>query len=150
MAHEFIEALRKDHNEQRELSKKFSKARKPAEWKPLFKEIHEELKPHVEGEEASFFGRLKQSDDDDTRFDALEKLQEHHVADLLLEEALKMDQESEEFWAKIKVLMEVNEDHIDEEEEETFSTLQKQFSDKELDQFFQQYKEKKEAVKKEM
>jgi hemerythrin-like domain-containing protein len=148
MAHEFIKALEKDHEEQRALTKKFKKAENPSEWKSLFEEIHRELKPHVEGEEASFFPRLKENSDREIRLDALEKLQEHHVAELLIAEALKLDQNKEEFWAKIKVLLEVNEHHINEEEDETFKVLEQRFSGKELDKLYAQFKEEKEKVKK--
>ena len=150
MAHAFIKALRKDHDEQRELTQKFKKAENPSEWKSLFIEIHQELKPHLEGEEASFFQKFKQSSDMEIRLEALEKLQEHHVMDLLLDEAMKLDQTSEEFWAKIKVLLEVNEHHIDEEEEETFEAMTKQFSEKELDLLFDEFKKKKEKIKKQI
>jgi hemerythrin-like domain-containing protein len=150
MTHDFIKALQKDHEEQRELTEKFKNSDKPAEWKSLFQEIQKELKPHVEGEEASFFPKLKENSDRKIRLETLEKLQEHHVMDLLLEEARKMDPSSEEFAAKIKVLLEINEHHIDEEEEETFEAMKKQFSDKELDLLFDNFKNEKEKVKKEI
>lgn len=150
MAHSFLEALRKDHDEQRQLSHKFKQAADFAECRRLFQEIRRELKPHVEGEEASFFPRLKENSDKEIRLDAFEKLQEHHVLDLLLKEAQEVDQTGEEFWAKVKVLLEVNEHHIDEEEDETFAAIQDHFSNEELDLLFKQFKEAKEKQRQEM
>jgi hypothetical protein len=91
--------------------------------------------------------KLKDSKDKEIRLETLEKLQEHHVMDLLLDEALQMDQTSEAFWAKIKVLLEVNGHHIDEEEEETFEAMKEQFSEKELDLLFNDFKKEKERAK---
>lgn len=147
MKHDFLKALQKDHDEQRELTQKFKQAKHPAQWEKLFQEIREELKPHVEGEEASIFAQLKDSADREVRLDALEKIQEHHVAKLLLKEAAKLESDSEEFWAKIKVLQELNEHHIDEEEEETFTILANKFSSTELDKMYEQYRETKEKIK---
>ncbi len=150
MAGKFFEVLKKDHDEQRELTKKFKKEKSSSEWKNLFQEIKKELQPHVKGEEASFFHRLKDSEDREIRLETLEKLQEHDVMEHLLEEAHNMDQTSEEFWAKVKVLLEINEHHIDEEEQETFIVMKKQFSDDELDSLLDKFNQEKEKVKKEI
>ena len=150
MAGNFFEVLKKDHDEQRELTKKFKKEKSSSEWKSLFQEIRKELLPHVEGEEASFFQRLKDSEDKEIRLETLEKLEEHEVMEHLLKEAQDMDQSSEEFWAKVKVMLEINEHHIDEEEQETFKVMRKQFSEDELDSFLNKFNQEKEKVKKEI
>lgn len=150
MAGNIFEVLKKDHDEQRELTKKFKEEKNSSEWKNLFQEIKKELLPHVEGEEVSFFHRLKNSEDREIRLETLEKLEEHEVMEHLLEEAQKMDQNSEEFWAKVKVLLEINEHHIDEEEQETFMVMKKQFSDDDLDSLLNKFNEEKEKVKKEI
>ncbi|SDB40322.1 Hemerythrin HHE cation binding domain-containing protein [Desulfonatronum thiosulfatophilum] len=150
MASNFYAVLKKDHDEQRELTKKFKQAENSSEWKKLFQEIKKDLKPHVKGEEASVFQRLKHSDDREIRLETLEKLQEHDVMERLLEEAQNSDQDSEEFWAKVKVMLEINEHHIDEEEEETFPTMKKQFSEDELDELLNSFNQEKEKVKKEI
>ncbi len=147
MAHPFIQALQKDHDEQRELTRKFNQS-EPSEWGRLFQEIRKELKPHVEGEEASVFLRLKEDSNKEIRLATLEKLQEHHVMEILLEEARGMDSKSEDFWAKAKVLMEINAHHIEEEEEETFEAMEKQFSKDELDSLLEKFNSAKESAKK--
>ncbi|GAB6057406.1 hemerythrin domain-containing protein [Desulfonatronum parangueonense] len=150
MASNFFAELKKDHDEQRELTKKFNQAENSSEKKKLFQEIKKELKPHVKGEEASVFHRLKDSKDKETRLETLEKLEEHDVMEYLLEKAQKSDQDSEEFWAQVKVLLEINEHHIDEEEQETFSAMKKELSDDELDSLLNKFNQEKEKVKKEI
>jgi hypothetical protein len=149
MAHPFIKALKKDHDEQRELTQKFKQS-ESSEWGHLFQQIRKELKPHVEGEEASVFLRLKEDSNKEIRLETLEKLQEHHVMEILLEEARGMDPKSEDFWAKVKVMLEINDHHIEEEEEETFQAMAKQFSKDELDLLFEKFQSAKESAKKQI
>jgi hemerythrin-like domain-containing protein len=63
---------------------------------------------------------------------ALEGYQEHHVADLLLEELHDLARDDERWGAKFKVLKENLEHHIDEEEGPMFRTARGLFSREEL------------------
>ena len=55
----------------------------------------------------------------------MEAFEEHHVVDLVLAELPKVDPEDERFEAKMTVLMELVEHHVEEEEEEMFKLAQK-------------------------
>ncbi|MFZ0130912.1 MAG: hemerythrin domain-containing protein [Desulfobacterales bacterium] len=145
--HEFLEHLRKDHEEQKNLGKKLSEAKEPDERERLRKQFYESLYPHIVGEEASIFPRLKESDDEEARDDGLEGLQEHHVAKLVLRELMDLETKSDIFKAKAKVLDELNRHHIQEEEKDVFGHLKKLCSDEEMDKLFQQYEKAEEEAK---
>jgi hemerythrin superfamily protein len=55
MSHEFIEHLKKDHDEQRELGNQLRDAKDPNTRDKLRQQFHEALYPHIVGEEASLF-----------------------------------------------------------------------------------------------
>lgn len=145
--HEFLEHLRKDHEEQKTLGKKLSEAKEPDERERLRKQFYESLYPHIVGEEASIFPRLKDADDEEARDDGLEGLQEHHVAKLVLRELMDLETKSDIFKAKAKVLDELNRHHIEEEEKDVFGHLKKLCSDKEMDKLYQQYEKAEEDAK---
>ncbi|MFZ0241914.1 MAG: hemerythrin domain-containing protein [Desulfobacterales bacterium] len=145
--HEFLEHLRQDHEEQKTLGKKLSEAKEPDERERLRKQFYESLHPHIMGEEASIFPRLKKSDDEEARDDSLEGLQEHHVAKLVLRELMDLETNSDIFKAKAKVLDELNRHHIEEEEKDIFGHLKKQCSKEEMDKLFKQYEEAEEGAK---
>jgi hemerythrin superfamily protein len=82
----------------------------------LFAELKPELMMHQHVEEGVFYSKLKEIDD--TRDDALEAINEHHVVDGLLEELDAMPTGNDEWRAKFGVLKELVEHHMREEEEE--------------------------------
>jgi len=147
--HPFLKHLREDHEEQKKLGKQLIEAQSPEERKEMRQKFYEELYPHMVGEEASMFKRLKDADDEEIRADALESLQEHHVGKLVLRELMDLNTDSEIFKAKAKVLDELNRHHIEEEEKEAFEHLQKLCSDQEMSELFEQYEQAEDKAKEE-
>ncbi len=147
--HPFLKHLREDHEEQKKLGKQLIDASSPEEREKMRQKFYEELYPHMVGEEASMFKRLKGADDEEIRGDALENLQEHHVAKIVLRELMDLETDSEVFKAKAKVLDELNRHHLEEEEKEAFKHLQKLCSDQELSELFEQYEQAEEKAKEE-
>ncbi|MFW5641048.1 MAG: hemerythrin domain-containing protein [Thermodesulfobacteriota bacterium] len=147
--HPFLKHLGGDHEEQKKLGKQLIDASSSEEREKMRQKFYEELYPHMVGEEASMFKRLKDADDEEIRGDALENLQEHHVAKLVLRELMDLETDSEVFKAKAKVLDELNRHHIEEEEKEAFEHLQKLCSDQELSELFEQYEQTEEKAKEE-
>ncbi len=142
--HPFLKHLKEDHEKQKALGKKLSETTDPAERAKLRQEFHDELYPHMIGEEASIFKRLKQADSEEVRDDALEGLQEHHVGKIVLRELMELKTDSDIFKAKAKVLDELNRHHIQEEEEDIFQHLQNVCSKEELSRLFEQYEKAEE------
>jgi hemerythrin superfamily protein len=145
--HEFLQHLREDHEEQKKIGKQLTEAKDPAERDRLRKQFYDSLHPHMIGEEASIFQRLKDSGDEEARDDGLEGLQEHHVAKLVLRELMDIETQSDIFKAKAKVLDELNRHHIEEEEKDVFEHVKKLCSEKEMDQLFENYEEAEEGAK---
>lgn len=147
--HDFIKHLKKDHAEQKELGEKLVNAKSPAEREKLRKQFYTEVYPHMVGEEASIFLRLKKAENDESVFHAQEALQEHHIGKIVMKELLELNPDSEIFSAKAKVLDEINRHHVDEEEEESMVSLQKMCSDEELSALFEAYEKAEDEAKEE-
>ncbi len=84
----------------------------------LFAKLKQELDIHAHIEEAIFYPVLKQ--EAETREITLEGVEEHHVIKLLLQELEGMEVDTEEWAAKLKVLKENVEHHVEEEESDMF------------------------------
>jgi hemerythrin-like domain-containing protein len=145
MDHEFLKHLKKDHDEQKQLGKRMSEATAPGERERLRRKFHDSLYPHLVGEEASIFKRLRQVEDEKAKEHCLENLQEHHVAKIVLRELMALDTGSDIFNAKAKVLDELNRHHIEEEEGKIFGHLKRLFDRQELDKLFEQYEKAEEG-----
>jgi hemerythrin superfamily protein len=93
----------------------------------LFSALKVELMIHQHVEESVFYDRLKEIEE--TRPDALEAINEHHVVDTLIEELDDMKKEGDEWKAKFGVLCELVKHHMKEEEEEFFEGARKVLDD---------------------
>jgi hemerythrin-like domain-containing protein len=138
MTHPYIAHLLKDHKKQRKLAKKLVKSETREDKEKYRAELYDALYPHIMGEDASIFDYL-QKQGDEARAGALEAMQEHHVDKVLLKELMDLDVDDEVFIAKAKVLREVNNHHLKEEEEEHFPRLESLASEEELDTLFEAY-----------
>jgi len=138
MTHPYIKHLLKDHKKQRKLEKKLVKAETREDKEEYRQKLFDALYPHIEGEDASIFDFLTKKGGE-AKAGALEAMQEHHVDRLLLDELMALDVDDEVFIAKAKVLREVNNHHLKEEEKEHFPRLESLASEEELDALFEAY-----------
>lgn len=139
MAHPFIEHLREDHQKQRSVAGQLKEAQQSKVRSDLREKMSNELLPHMAGEEASIFAYIRGSDDAEAVEHALEAVQEHHVARLVLREIMDLQLDSEVFSAKAAVLSELNEHHMQEEEGGHFPWIEKHASMEQLDGLFEEY-----------
>ncbi len=140
MTHPFIRHLLEDHEKQRALGERLKRAEKPAVRRDLRERLSKELLPHMKGEEASVFAYMRGSGDVEARDHALEAVQEHHVARLVLRELLGLRVDGDVFSAKAAVLSELNEHHMQEEEGTHFPWIEKHASKEKLDGLFEDYR----------
>jgi hypothetical protein len=114
-----FEALRKDHDIQRELLKKLVQTSGDTKLRDnIFKSLKNELETHADGEERFFYKPL--IDSDKTQQKARHSIAEHHEIDELIEKLEETDYDSSA-WLKIaKDLQEKVEHHLEEEEHEVF------------------------------
>jgi hemerythrin-like domain-containing protein len=116
-----ITLLKSDHEAVSKLFKKYDGLgdNAAASKKDLVATITEELSKHAYIEETIFYpfadDQVPAVDDD-----IKESIQEHHVLKVTMAELARMDPASDEFDAKVTVLKEVVEHHVDEEEHEWF------------------------------
>ncbi|MFN2455330.1 MAG: hemerythrin domain-containing protein [Pyrinomonadaceae bacterium] len=92
----------------------------------LFAQLKEELEIHAHIEETIFYPVLKR--EAETRAITLEGVEEHHVVKILLKELSELSVETEQWTAKLKVLQENVEHHVEEEEEEMFKSAREVLS----------------------
>lgn len=115
-----FEVLKQDHEKVRYLFDKIEKGGKKerSSLQKLFTQIEEELQVHMEGEERFLYPALEQHDE--SRGKALEGYEEHQVAKTLIGTFSSLAVDDERWEAKLKVLNEVVEHHMQEEEREMF------------------------------
>lgn len=89
----------------------------------LFNKLHEELEVHAAVEEQILYPVLKEAAE--TRDITFEAFEEHHVIKELLKELSTSPKDSEEWTAKLTVLKENVEHHVEEEEHEMFKKARK-------------------------
>jgi hypothetical protein len=95
-----------------------------------FAQLQQELDIHAQIEEAVFYPAIKQAAE--TREIVLEGFEEHHVIKMLLKELESMPVDTEQWTAKVKVLKENVEHHVEEEEEEMFQKARQVLSEEEI------------------
>src|SRR5262249_18626366 len=98
----------------------------------LFAKLKNELEIHTQIEEQILYPALKQ--EEETRDIALEGIQEHRVVKVLLKEMEAMRVDSETWTAKLTVLKESVEHHVEEEESEMFPKARKALSKEKIDE----------------
>jgi hemerythrin-like domain-containing protein len=117
-----IELLVADHNRVRGLIARYKKAKeaeKIEDESALAATIIKELRIHMAAEEEVFYTAAKKKTEDISD-DIEEGFEEHHVAKVLIDEIEGLDEGSDSWVAKMTVLIENVEHHVDEEEDELF------------------------------
>ena len=111
----------------------------------LFAKLNEELSIHAQVEEQIFYPAIKQAAE--TREIVLEGFEEHHVVKMLLKELESMPVDTEQWAAKLKVLQENVEHHVEEEEGEMFPKSQDVLSEDEINRLGVRMEELKNQLK---
>jgi hemerythrin superfamily protein len=84
------------------------------------REIERQLTMHTDIEEAIFYPAVRGIGTEKATDMILEAVEEHHVVTLVLKELPKVDPKADTFEAKMTVLKELVEHHVEEEEQEMF------------------------------
>lgn len=130
-----ITMLKSDHATLKRLLRELNATTERAvkERERLVNEIEREVKTHAQLEEEVFYPafltKAEKTDSEDLFYEAAE---EHHVVDMVLPSLKTANPKSHEFSAKAKVLKELIEHHIKEEEGEMFTKARQLFSDAQL------------------
>lgn len=141
-----IQLLKADHREVERLFKDFQKARGEDRKQQLSERICMELMIHTEIEEEIFYPQCREVLGDDEIVN--ESLVEHQAAKDLIGEIRGMAASDEMFDARMQVLQEQIEHHVDEEEKKLFPQIQK--TDMDLKGVGRQLAERKEELQAQM
>ena len=128
------ELLKKQHREVGSLFAKVLKTDDAKDRKKLATEITSKLEGHTTIEEEVFYPAYREASNTQRGEDlVLEAYEEHHVVKLVLAELPKMNASAENFKAKMTVLKELIEHHVEEEEEEMFPDAVKKLGKERLE-----------------
>jgi hemerythrin-like domain-containing protein len=116
-----IDLLTADHNRMRGLISRYRDATE-VDKIVLASKMIDELQTHMAAEEKAFY-RAVQDRTEEIGVDVAEGYEEHHVAKTLIDEIETLKPMSDSWVAKVTVLIESVEHHIDEEEEELFPSV---------------------------
>jgi hypothetical protein len=83
-------------------------------------DVLRQLTMHTKIEETIFYPAVRGLDTEEAKDMVLEAYEEHHVVKMILKELPKVDPKADNFEAKMTVLKELVEHHVDEEEKEMF------------------------------
>lgn len=142
----FFDLLRQDHDKVRDLFEQIEEDEEGENREELFSGLRSELQEHLQLEEKFFYPVLEQSDD--TRDKALEAYEEHNVAKTVLGEFSNLDREDERWDAKIKVLREIVNHHLQEEEKNVFKLAKKALEQDQIKQITDQIRQQKSQMEK--
>ena len=92
--------------------------------KPAFAEFEQVLSRHAKAEQESLYDYMK--DEDELRVEGLEGDTEHALADQLIEEIELASNDDDKWMAKVKVLAELVDHHVKEEEKNLLKKVRKE------------------------
>ena len=124
-----IDMLEAQHREVEDLFAAFEEASAKKK-RDVFLKIADKLAVHAAIEEKHFYPAAKTEDTEDLLLEAAE---EHLSVKRLIADCLALDDEDETLEAKVKVLQEQVEHHVEEEEEELFPKVEKLLSEEQLE-----------------
>ena len=119
------ELLKRQHREVKKLFGQTLKAEGAEERRSGMEEIAAKLTAHMAIEEELFYPAVAELATKKTEDMVPEAYEEHHVAKLVIAELPNVDPDDERFKAKITVLSELIDHHVEEEEEEMFKTAER-------------------------
>jgi hemerythrin-like domain-containing protein len=134
--------LKKQHRVVSALFKQVEKADDARTRRRLMHEIVEQLRVHTTIEEEIFYPAVKEIGSQKAGEMTDEALEEHHVVKLVLKELPEVDPADERFAAKMTVLKELIEHHVEEEQDEMFPLAEKKLGDDILRQLGERLQER--------
>jgi hemerythrin-like domain-containing protein len=146
LSHELMDELHKDHEEVKSIFQLLM-AEEGVEREALRTRLQERLVPHLKAEEYVVYPGIM--DKISHKQHALERLEEHRLAAMVLRRLLSTDPDDERFMARATVLKEMIEHHIREEEDKVFPDLESK-NQPELDEMFRRFIEERERVRSEL
>jgi hemerythrin superfamily protein len=125
-----IKMLKKQHREVEALFKELERARSAESRRRIFERLADALAVHATVEEKHFYPAAKKRQTEDRLLEAVE---EHLEVKRVIADLLDLEAGDPVFMAKVSVLKEDVQHHVDEEEDQLFPRVQKLLDDGELE-----------------
>lgn len=142
---QIYDILKQEHQQ---VSQMLNKMTEGEPTKQQIDELYMALEAHTQAEEKTLYQDLMQPEQ--THEIVLEGIEEHHVVDMLLKEIRELDPSDERVSAKLSVLKENVEHHIQEEEQQMFPKAQQVKDGQWAEQMGEQYQQKEQQLKQRM
>lgn len=127
--------LKKQHREVEVLFKKVLDVKEPTERLNRFKQIDRDLRVHSAIEEELFYPEIKRRvEKSEERLEVAEAFEEHGLVKITIESLEKLDPGTEQYQAKLAVLSDLVQHHVDEEESTMFKMAHHLFDKAELEE----------------
>jgi hemerythrin-like domain-containing protein len=134
IAEGILQDLHNDHAEVDELLGKIMDSEDSGERSRLFAELKGKLLPHLAAEQEVLYHRLEGSNSEEARKFGIEGTSEHSMVERQVQKMSGLGSPAGERWtAELKVLQDLIEDHVDEEESTGFSCARDEFTKDELE-----------------
>ena len=145
---DILETLHREHQAVRKLLKQMVETEDSKLRTALFSEFRVAMVKHARAEERALYEPLGQANGRETEIEAKEGYIEHTLLDTLIEQLKRARNKATTDWsARIKVLNELLEHHIQEEEREFFPSARAHFSTAEREQMNASFESIKRKVK---
>jgi hemerythrin superfamily protein len=128
-----FQILKADHKKVSALLEKLEKTteEKAEQREKLFAQFRTEMLTHAKAEEKAVYSHLKS--EEKTKDITLEAYEEHALVEHLISQLDALDKSDETWTAKMTVLKEMIEHHVEEEEGDMFKKMKKTFDSNELE-----------------
>jgi hemerythrin superfamily protein len=136
---DIYERLKKDHDEVKGMFEQLTAG--TGDQAKVFKKLQGELTSHARAEEKVLYQPL--SENKDARDAALEGYEEHHAADLFIEELSASEPDEDQWKAKITVLQELVLHHVVDEEGEVFQKAREVIDEKRARAMVKEFEDEK-------
>ena len=125
-----LDTLHQQHEVVKGIFQKIKSAKDNSEKEQLFMELKNNLAPHMKGEEKYIYPALE--DDEQYKEIVLHGFEEHHAAKLFLKELEGMSPAGERWDAKVGVLSDMIDHHVESEESKIFKAAREYLSEEKM------------------
>jgi len=144
---DILDTLQAEHDEVQELLEKLVDSDAAREQKQLVEKVKRTLVPHTKAEEKVVYDAVLALRGKEAKIDGNEGYIEHGLADQTLKKLDKLTANTPEFHAAAKVLKELVDHHIQEEEKNIWAQVKENFSHDEREQMNRDFLAAKKKVK---
>jgi hemerythrin superfamily protein len=131
---DILDTLQEEHDEVQDLLGRLVKSEDGREQKSLLAKVKAALVPHTKAEEAVVYDAVLALNGKDAQVDGNEGYVEHSLASATLMQLGKLQVATPEFTAHAKVLKELIDHHVQEEERNIWAQVKENFSDEQRQQ----------------